>query len=89
MLILAAALALHGPHGASLLQSPACPDAWRTTPIAADAPARLSKLGDLPRASMMLPVLRTVEGCPVSTVVRFDVEGGGQPAKAPASDPRP
>ena len=81
MLILAAALALHGPHGASFLQSAACPDAWRTTP-AADAPAKLSKLGDLPRASMMLPVLRTVEGCPVSTVVRFDVEGGGQPARS-------
>ena len=81
MLILAAALAIHGPHGVGLLQSPACPDAWRATPAAVDAPAKLSKLGDLPRASMMLPVLRTVEGCPVSTVVRFDVEGGAQPAR--------
>ena len=81
MLILAAVLALHVPHGLTPLQASACPDAWRTTP-AADAPAKLSKLGDLPRASMMLPVLRMVDGCPVSTVVRFDVEGGGQPARS-------
>jgi len=76
MLILAAALALQGPHSFNLRQSPACPDAWRPTP-AAGQPAKLSKLGELPKAALVLPVMRTVEGCPVSTAVRFEVEGDG------------
>ena len=79
MLILAAALALHGPSAHfSLQQSPACPDAWRATPVSAAGPAKLSRLGDLPKAALILPVLRTVEGCPVPTTVRFEVEGDGR-----------
>jgi hypothetical protein len=79
MLILAAALALQGPFSHfNLQQTPACPDAWRATPARAEGPAKLSKLGDLPKAALVLPVLRTVEGCPVSTAVRFEVEGDGR-----------
>jgi len=86
MLILTAALALLGPSSHySLQQTPACPDAWRATPAAANGPARLSKLGDLPKAALVLPVLRTVEGRPVSTAVRFEVEGDGR--FAPAAHP--
>ena len=77
MLVLAAVLALQGPHSSSLRQSPACPDAWRATPVAGQ-PAKLSKLGELPKAALVLPVLRTVEGCPVSSAVRFEVEGDGR-----------
>ena len=79
MLILAAALALQGPSSHfSLQQSPACPDAWRATPVSAAGPAKLSKLGDLPKAALILPVMRTVQGCPVPTTVRFEVEGDGR-----------
>lgn len=79
MLILTAALALHGPFSNfSLQQTPACPDAWRAAPAETHSPAKLSKLGELPRAALVLPVLRTVEGCPVSTAVRFEVEGDGR-----------
>ena len=78
MLILAAALALQGPHALNLQASSACPDAFRPTPVASAGPAKLSKLGDLPKAALVLPVLRTVEGCPVPTTVRFEVEGDGR-----------
>lgn len=79
MLILAAALALHGPISHfSLQQTPACPDAWRATPAGAPGPVKLSKLGELPKAALVLPVMRTVEGCPVPTTLRFEVEGDGR-----------
>jgi hypothetical protein len=42
---------------------------------------RATKLGDLPKAHLMLPVLRTVEGCAVPTIVRYDVEQDGRFAK--------
>jgi hypothetical protein len=41
------------------------------------------KLGDLPRAHLMLPVLRTVDGCAAPTVVRYNVEGDGRFANPP------
>jgi hypothetical protein len=42
------------------------------------AKVRLRKLGDLPRAHLMLPVVRTVDGCAAPTVVRYNVEGDGR-----------
>ena len=88
--ILAAVVALQGPtqvfdlrHGAG-----ACPDAWRPPPIGGrPAPVRFWKLGDLPKAALVLPVLRMVEGCPVPTVVRNEVEGDGRFAKPPGQAP--
>jgi len=74
--------ALPGPRTALLAAPAACPDAWRTTPIAR-GPARFSKLGDLPKAALMLPVLRLVEGCPAPTIVRDQVEGDGRFARSP------
>lgn len=84
--ILAAVVALQGPtHVFDMRQGAgACPDAWRPIPVAAPpAPAKFSKLGDLPKAALILPVLRTVGGCPVPTVVRNEVEGDGRFAKSP------
>jgi hypothetical protein len=39
------------------------------------------RLRDMPRADLHLAVDRRVDGCPVPTVVRFDVEGDGRAAK--------
>lgn len=36
--------------------------------------AGVQKLGDLPAANHTLTVLRSVEGCPVSSTVRFNVD---------------
>ncbi len=74
--------ALPGPRTVLLAAPAACPNAWRTTPVA-QGPARLSKLGELPKAALMLPVLRLVDGCPAPTVVRDQVEGDGHFAKSP------
>lgn len=74
--------ALPGPRSPLLAAPAACPDAWRTTPVA-NAPARFTKLGDLPKAALMLPVLRLVDGCPAPTIVRDQVEGDGRFAKPP------
>jgi hypothetical protein len=84
--ILAAVVALQGPTQVFVTRPPAgaCPEAWRPTPVAGRAaPARFTKLGDLPKAALILPVLRMVEGCPVPTVVRDQVEGDGRFAKSP------
>ncbi len=74
--------ALPGPRTALLAAPDACPNAWRTTPVSQGL-ARLSKLGDLPKAALMLPVLRLVDGCPAPTIVRDQVEGDGRFAKSP------
>jgi len=55
----------------------ACRDG-RLMPVARTAPTRATKLADLPRAHLMLPVVRSVEGCAVPTFVRYDVEGDGR-----------
>jgi hypothetical protein len=39
------------------------------------------KLGDLPKAHLMLPVVRTVDGCAAPTFVRYNVEGDGRAAR--------
>jgi hypothetical protein len=36
--------------------------------------AEVKKLGDLPPANHTLTVLRSVDGCPVSSTVRFNVD---------------
>jgi len=41
-------------------------------------PARISRLGDLPKANKTLAVLRSVDGCAISSTVAFDVEGDGR-----------
>lgn len=48
-----------------------------------DAAVGPYKLGDLPRAHLMLPVVRSVEGCAVPTVVRYNAEGDGRFAGRP------
>ena len=47
------------------------------------APMRAQKLGDLPDAEMDLAVVRSVDGCWVRQVVRFNVStpGAGAPPK--------
>jgi hypothetical protein len=46
-----------------------------------DGSVRVKKLGDLPRAHLMLPVVRSVDGCAVPTVVRYNYEGDGRAAR--------
>jgi hypothetical protein len=50
-----------------------------TTPVVQHAlpPARATRLGDLPDAEMDLAVLRSVDGCAVREVVRFNVSQRG------------
>jgi hypothetical protein len=82
-LLIAAGLALALSTTTPLLRAnPACPDAWRPTPAKAPGPVKFARLGDLPKANLVLPVLRTVQGCPAPTVVRYEVEGDGRFAKA-------
>ena len=51
----------------------------QATPVRrAEPPARVTRLADLPKAHLMLPVVRSVEGCAVPTIVRYDVEGDGR-----------
>ncbi len=51
----------------------------RVTPVdRLERPVRATRLGDLPKAHLMLPVNRTVRGCAVPTFVRYDVEGDGR-----------
>ncbi|CAN5230174.1 hypothetical protein BH10PSE4_BH10PSE4_42130 [soil metagenome] len=45
--------------------------------VAPTTEAAIQKLGDLPPANHTLTVLRSVDGCPVSSTVRFNVD---QPA---------
>lgn len=41
--------------------------------LARQTPAKATRLGDLPMANHTLTVLRTEDGCPVSSTVRFNV----------------
>jgi hypothetical protein len=41
---------------------------------AAAAKAKVERLGDLPPANHTLTVLRSVDGCPVSSTVRYNVD---------------
>ena len=40
--------------------------------------ATVSRLGDLPKANLTLTVLRSVDGCAVSSTTRYEVEGDGR-----------
>ena len=62
------------------LSASACPDYFRPTPAKGET-LKPQKLGDLPKAALILPVLRTVQGCPVPTVVRDVAQGDGRFAK--------
>lgn len=42
--------------------------------VAPIARAAVKKLGDLPPANHTLTVLRSIDGCPVSSTVRFNVD---------------
>jgi hypothetical protein len=37
-------------------------------------PSKVQRLGDLPSANHTLTVLRSVDGCPVSSTIRFNVD---------------
>jgi hypothetical protein len=37
-------------------------------------PSKVQRLGDLPPANHTLTVLRSVDGCPVSSTIRFNVD---------------
>jgi hypothetical protein len=52
---------------------------------AAGATAEAKRLGDLPPANHTLTVLRSVDGCPVSSTVRFNVDRPAG-ARTPARD---
>ena len=52
---------------------------------ASDAESRVERLGDLPPANHTLTVLRSVDGCPVSSTVRFNVDRPAG-ARTPARD---
>jgi hypothetical protein len=52
---------------------------------ASDAEFRVKRLGDLPPANHTLTVLRSVDGCPVSSTVRFNVDRPAG-ARTPARD---
>jgi hypothetical protein len=83
-MMLAAALASTAPTERPALQpgtlrelDPDC--RMRVTPVdRQERAARATRLGDLPKAHLMLPVERTVRGCAVPTFVRYDVEGDGR-----------
>ncbi|MEO8114283.1 MAG: hypothetical protein ABI655_07885 [Phenylobacterium sp.] len=42
---------------------------------------RFRRLGDLPRANLEIAVVRSVGGCAVPVVIRYDVQGDGRAAK--------
>jgi hypothetical protein len=42
--------------------------------------ARLVRLGELPKANATLGVLRSIDGCAISSTTRYDVEGDGRAA---------
>ena len=48
------------------------------------APVGATRLGDLPKANLTLTVLRSVDGCAVSSTVRYKVEGDGRAPPATA-----
>lgn len=81
-LLIAAALAaqVHAQPPSQSFKGP-CADYWRAMPVTDFRPKPAQKLGDLPRAALILPVLRTVQGCPVPTIVRDVAEGDGRFAK--------
>lgn len=49
--------------------------------------ARISRLTELPKANVTLTVLRSVEGCAVSSTVRYAVEGDGRAPRAMSEAP--
>jgi hypothetical protein len=55
-----------------------------TTPVAQHGSIHARKLGDLPDAEMDLAVIRSVDGCAVREVVRFNVSQRGPNGASPA-----
>ena len=53
----------------------------RIVPAVRTPASAMRRLGDLPRGHMQHAVLRTIDGCPVSTVVRENVEFDGRFAR--------
>jgi hypothetical protein len=73
------------PLVAANAKSSACPNAFQQLQkaheqqLSAGLPrAKASKLGDLPKANLTLTVLRAVDGCAISSTVRYEVEGDGR-----------
>jgi len=62
----------------TLREIPAACQEGRVMAVDRAPPARASKLADMPKAHLMLPVVRSVEGCAVPTFVRYDVERDGR-----------
>ena len=58
----------------------ACPDYFRPRPAKGET-LKATKLADLPKGALILPVQRTVQGCPVPIVVRDVAKGDGRFAK--------
>ncbi|MFN3521035.1 MAG: hypothetical protein ACK4YQ_02210 [Phenylobacterium sp.] len=46
--------------------------------IRSSAAPKVQKLGELPKARVMLPVLRRVDGCDLATFVSGPIEGNGR-----------
>jgi hypothetical protein len=46
-------------------------------PALRGGPAKVTRLRDLPKANKTLTVLRSFDGCAISSTVAFDVEGDG------------
>ncbi|MDO8798916.1 hypothetical protein [Phenylobacterium sp.] len=76
VLLLAAVLAAQPAPGSAN----ACPNYFRPTPAKVET-LKPTKLADLPKAALIAPVMRMVQGCPVPTVVRDVAEGDGRFAK--------
>jgi hypothetical protein len=71
----------HGaaPRTVEVVKTPeACQAPGVELAVGSMAGARVRELGELPMANHTLTVLRSVEGCPVSSTVRYNVD---QPAK--------
>ncbi len=70
----------------AIVPPPPAPDCGpaATIPTAQHAPVRAQRLGDLPDAEMDLAVLRSVDGCSVREVVRFNVSTRGPNGALPA-----
>jgi hypothetical protein len=51
------------------------------------ARARISKLSDLPKANVTLTVLRSIDGCAISSTVRYAVEGDGRAPREMSGTP--
>lgn len=71
-----------GPSQSSRQGAPCPPLGHLLVPVkATPGPPGALRLGDLPKANHTLTVLRSIDGCAVSSTVRYGVEGDGKAAK--------